>query len=385
MIAAVVVPGPTSTGPSPSSRSTTCAAMLACADASAGAVRALPPCTSRAATGTCRYPCSRGEMVPARRSASSTSITSAGAVRVTRARHEVAGQLARPARRHAEDGRVHLHAGRDADHRHRGRRRRARMSTAVPSPPANSSRSTPASTSAIAAARVSSAVVARQRRRDGRAGEVGAHRAARRQDLARPARIAADRHPRALGRDQPGAAASAASTSARSSEPLRARRPPIPASGFTISPSFGTLDGREGYPCFAAVARSLYAGTLQGVGSLQPGTNERALHDVGDLPMAARSRARDRRDRRRGGDRDHDRAARAADRRSRPTTAERRVEVVRQQTDELAGIGRINDSGVRILHAARALRKVAVGQMTPRRISATASGRSRSSSASSPR
>ena len=35
-----------------------------------------------------------------------------------------------------------------------------------------------------------------------------------------------------------------------------------------------------------------------------------------------------------------------------------------QQTDELAGIGRINDSGVRILHAARALRKVAVGQMT---------------------
>jgi hypothetical protein len=38
------------------------------------------------------------------------------------------------------------------------------------------------------------------------------------------------------------------------------------------------------------------------------------------------------------------------------------VEVVRRQTDELAGIGRINDSGVRILHAARALRKVAVGK-----------------------
>jgi hypothetical protein len=35
---------------------------------------------------------------------------------------------------------------------------------------------------------------------------------------------------------------------------------------------------------------------------------------------------------------------------------------VRRQTDELAGIGRINDSGVRILHAARALRKVAVGK-----------------------
>jgi len=38
------------------------------------------------------------------------------------------------------------------------------------------------------------------------------------------------------------------------------------------------------------------------------------------------------------------------------------VEVVRAQTDALSGIGRINDSGVRILHAARALRKVAVGR-----------------------
>jgi hypothetical protein len=38
------------------------------------------------------------------------------------------------------------------------------------------------------------------------------------------------------------------------------------------------------------------------------------------------------------------------------------VEVVRAQTDALEGIGRINDSGVRILYAARALRKVAVGR-----------------------
>ena len=38
------------------------------------------------------------------------------------------------------------------------------------------------------------------------------------------------------------------------------------------------------------------------------------------------------------------------------------VKVVHAQTDELAGIGRINDSGVRILHSARALRKVAVGK-----------------------
>lgn len=38
------------------------------------------------------------------------------------------------------------------------------------------------------------------------------------------------------------------------------------------------------------------------------------------------------------------------------------VEVVRRQTAELGGIERINDSGVRILHAARALRKVAVGK-----------------------
>ncbi|MDX6378766.1 MAG: hypothetical protein QOE98_3069 [Gaiellaceae bacterium] len=43
-------------------------------------------------------------------------------------------------------------------------------------------------------------------------------------------------------------------------------------------------------------------------------------------------------------------------------TAEGAVEVVRQQTAELPGIGQINDSGVRILHAARALRKVAVGK-----------------------
>jgi hypothetical protein len=38
------------------------------------------------------------------------------------------------------------------------------------------------------------------------------------------------------------------------------------------------------------------------------------------------------------------------------------VEVVRAQTDELAGVGQINDSGVRILRSARALRKVAVGR-----------------------
>jgi hypothetical protein len=38
------------------------------------------------------------------------------------------------------------------------------------------------------------------------------------------------------------------------------------------------------------------------------------------------------------------------------------VDVVRQQTEQLNEIGRINDSGVRILHAARALRKVAVGK-----------------------
>jgi hypothetical protein len=38
------------------------------------------------------------------------------------------------------------------------------------------------------------------------------------------------------------------------------------------------------------------------------------------------------------------------------------VELVRRQTVELGGVARINDSGVRILHAARALRKVAVGK-----------------------
>jgi hypothetical protein len=43
-------------------------------------------------------------------------------------------------------------------------------------------------------------------------------------------------------------------------------------------------------------------------------------------------------------------------------TAEDGVETVRRQTDELGGIARINDSGVRILHSARALRKAAVGK-----------------------
>ena len=38
------------------------------------------------------------------------------------------------------------------------------------------------------------------------------------------------------------------------------------------------------------------------------------------------------------------------------------VEKVREQTTGLAGVGQINDSGIRILHSARALRKVAVGK-----------------------
>ncbi|HKO26118.1 MAG TPA: hypothetical protein VJU80_01560 [Solirubrobacteraceae bacterium] len=43
-------------------------------------------------------------------------------------------------------------------------------------------------------------------------------------------------------------------------------------------------------------------------------------------------------------------------------TAVEGVEKVRAQTTGLEGIPRINDSGVRILHSARALRKVAVGK-----------------------
>jgi uncharacterized membrane protein len=43
-------------------------------------------------------------------------------------------------------------------------------------------------------------------------------------------------------------------------------------------------------------------------------------------------------------------------------TAEDAVGVLREQTVQLPGIARINDSGVRILHSARALRKVAVGK-----------------------
>jgi hypothetical protein len=37
------------------------------------------------------------------------------------------------------------------------------------------------------------------------------------------------------------------------------------------------------------------------------------------------------------------------------------VETLKAQTDGLGGIEQINDSGVRILHSARALRKAAVG------------------------
>jgi len=43
-------------------------------------------------------------------------------------------------------------------------------------------------------------------------------------------------------------------------------------------------------------------------------------------------------------------------------TAEEAVATVKAQTAELGGIARINDSGVRVLHSARALRKTAVGK-----------------------
>jgi len=42
-------------------------------------------------------------------------------------------------------------------------------------------------------------------------------------------------------------------------------------------------------------------------------------------------------------------------------TARDAVETLRSETDGLSGVAQINDSGVRILHAARALRKAAVG------------------------
>jgi hypothetical protein len=44
------------------------------------------------------------------------------------------------------------------------------------------------------------------------------------------------------------------------------------------------------------------------------------------------------------------------------STAVGAVETLKEQTNALDGIARINDSGVRILHSARALRKVAVGK-----------------------
>jgi threonine/homoserine/homoserine lactone efflux protein len=43
-------------------------------------------------------------------------------------------------------------------------------------------------------------------------------------------------------------------------------------------------------------------------------------------------------------------------------TAVRAVEKLRAQTDGLHGVAKVNDSGVRILQSARALRKAAVGR-----------------------
>ena len=43
-------------------------------------------------------------------------------------------------------------------------------------------------------------------------------------------------------------------------------------------------------------------------------------------------------------------------------TAVQGVDKVREQTDGLPGVARVNDSGLRILRSARALRKVAVGR-----------------------
>jgi hypothetical protein len=43
-------------------------------------------------------------------------------------------------------------------------------------------------------------------------------------------------------------------------------------------------------------------------------------------------------------------------------TAVAGVDKVRTQTDQLDGVAQINDSGIRILHSARSLRKVAVGR-----------------------
>jgi hypothetical protein len=73
-------------------------------------------------------------------------------------------------------------------------------------------------------------------------------------------------------------------------------------------------------------------------------------------PRARRAGHLDRR-----GDRHHDRrlAQRIA---TQARTAVEGVGVGRDQTTALNDISRINDSGVRILHSARALRKVAVGK-----------------------
>ena len=163
MIARVVVPGPTRQRRPSSTRSIDVAGdrRLRRSDRES-AVRALPPCRRPGSTGTRAQPCSRGEMDPARSASSSMSMTSASVV--SRRPPRTQSSASRPAlpgltAKTAEC--IFTPAGMPST----GTRppTAASTSTAVPSPPAKSRRSIPASASAAAAARVSAPVVAPRR------------------------------------------------------------------------------------------------------------------------------------------------------------------------------------------------------------------------------
>ena len=190
-------------------------------------------------------PCSRAETEPARSSASSTSITSARRTLCTPSWARLGGQLAGASRVDREHRRMHLHSRRDAED---GNPVADRLQDVDRGPVSAGEQEQ--IDSSIGHRRGGRARVLRGCDRPG-AAEDGRRRAARRRPPARPsrrrmpaprARRRAPRAARSASVARAGATgrsprSRAAATSATSSLPLNARRPPMPAIGLTMSPS----------------------------------------------------------------------------------------------------------------------------------------------------
>ena len=181
------------------------------------------------------------------RAASSTSATSPSrSARRCPAAEERGGDVAGGLRARREDARVHLHAGRDAEHGTRSPTA-SWMSRAVPSPPAKSISSTPRRDAARPrrrACRRRSSPRPRLGRTtlvvEARAQRRGRRPSRRRGDdpsaVAAPARAA--RAPARRGRrDGVGPELERAALRSAPSVPFSPTRPPMPAIGLTISPS----------------------------------------------------------------------------------------------------------------------------------------------------